>query len=240
MFCDKWGNGYSTDIRGELVRCDYKKKKLIHTGDALPRASEVEYYLAASGFHAVQEMPDGSVYGITHWGIAFHYVPVKEGHGKMTDLGPIYGKDGKNLVLAGAPNLVVQGGKMYYGVGGHGKAIDTVKKDVFLFKKDIKTRKVTLIHRLHPKKVVELTSSAIIDSKGMIYFGAHAASISPEDKEAVDFLSQKGKGGEPPKRNAWLLKMDAKLIAKKYKKKYKKLNKIISRKRFVEGDNSIN
>lgn len=215
LFCDKWGNAYTTDTQGELLKFDVKSKELVSLRLPLPRAGEQDYIKKASGFMSIQEMPDGSVLGITHWSVAFKYVPAETGKGLMEDLGCVIGRDGKDFKQQQAPNVAVIGDKMYYGMGGHGIFLDTLKKDVVLVEKDLKTKKTRIIHRLDHRRVTELTGSGIIDAAGNIYFGGHGSSLAPEDIEKIA-----GKDVDTPPQ-AFLVKFNPRVIAEKYAERYK-------------------
>src|SRR3989339_1869184 len=220
LFADKWGNGYTVDIFGELIKFDWKKKELIDLRVPMPRADKTEFYKAASGFKSIQMIPDGSVYGITQYAIAFHYIPVESGPGTMEDLGPTWGPDSGKWHETYSPNIAVIGDKMYYGMGGHGHYIDTVQKDVFLVEKDLKTKKVRVISRL--KKIGEFTGSGIIDAQGNVYFGGHGQSISAEDAESKEAKAVKAKPKNDSK--AYLVRFNPKKLAEKYAKQYEKFN----------------
>src|SRR3989339_737950 len=209
LFCDTWGNGYTIDTYGELVKFDVRKKELVDIHVSLPRADKVAFYLAASGIMALQYMPDGTIYGLAHYGIAFKYTPAKNGSGTMEDLGPTLGDDSANgnWRHCYSPNLAVIDNKMYYGIGGHGNFIDSVKKNVFLVEKDIKTKRTRVICGL--KKITELTGSGIIDAQGNIYFGGHRKSISAEDNEAEN---AKAVQGEESESMAYLVKFNTKQL----------------------------
>jgi len=221
LFADKWGNGYTVDIFGELIKFDWKKKELVDLRVALPRAGKAEFYQAATGFVGIQMMPDGSAYGVTYWGIAFHYIPAENGPGVMEDLGPTFGPDTGGIFSLGyTPNMAVLDGKMYYGLGGHGMYIDTVKKDVFLAEKDLKSKKVRVISRL--KKVSEFTGSGIIDAQGNIYFGGHGQSISAEDAESKKATAMKADKTNDSK--AYLIRFNPKVL-EKHAKQYEEHNR---------------
>jgi hypothetical protein len=216
IFCDKWGNAYTSDIHGDLVKLDREKQSLVELRIKLPRADQLKFWHRAGSIVAVQEMEDGSVYGLTHWGIAFKYVPVRKGPGRITDLGPVYGRDSGKVPHLYAPNIAVLGNKMYYALGGHGSYVDTAKREILLMEKDLKTKKNRIIHRFNKSKATEYRGSGIIDKQGNVWFGAHSHFFSGSDVETIaekELLKD---------RIGYLVKFNPKVLADKLPEKNKK------------------
>jgi hypothetical protein len=172
VWVDKWGNAYTSNHIGQIVKFIGKTGELKRLDIRLPYAMGTAMYLVSSGAAAIVHVNGGEyVYGGTYYGRLFKYIPEKNGPGKMIDLGASVGSNERHEQKVKTGSLALgHNGKLYYTLGGHGRFI-TKDKCAVLFELDPDTKKRKAIYKF--KKLVSEGYAGVTDSKGNIYFGAH-------------------------------------------------------------------
>ncbi|MEW6041835.1 MAG: hypothetical protein AB1633_09960 [Elusimicrobiota bacterium] len=197
-FCDKWGNGYTSDTYGFLVKFIASENKLIHTETRLPSSPNTDISSLAHGIHSVAYNSDSSqIYCNATYNRIFILFPENgRSGGKIEDLGhtwmdrpeyyykqwdkQFYERKGGSKSICYHPS-----GKIYYGTGseiGHVlNHIDSLSGREYLMEYDLKTRKKRIVHHFNERVITCCDGCNMVDSKGCIYFGAMGQSIFSEN-----------------------------------------------------------